>query len=127
MGIREVLFEKVTYNLRVEGQKELVLQREVARAFQQNPWVRLGNLCYHSLFWGLLMREPPIFMTSLFKLQHENNSVMSLISLTREERIHGLGAYSDSQAVELSSLRIMGKSEFYRALEEPTWTPGRMG
>lgn len=52
---------------------------------------------------------------------------MSLISLTQEERIHGLGAYSDSQAVELSSLRLMGKSKFYRAWEEPAWTLGRMG
>lgn len=34
-----------------KDKKELVLQRGVGRAFQQNLWARRGNLCCCPVFW----------------------------------------------------------------------------
>lgn len=52
---------------------------------------------------------------------------MTLMSFTQGKTTLGLGEYSDSQAVEHSSRGILGKSKFYRVLEEATWKQHMIG
>ena len=44
-----------------------------------------------------------------------------MMPIIQGEAFHGLQANSASQAVAHTSLGILGKSEFYRALEEAMW------
>lgn len=52
---------------------------------------------------------------------------MSLMAFIRRRTVHALGVGHASQAVGHSSQGILGKSTFYRVLEEAVWTWGRVG
>ena len=49
------------------------------------------------------------------------------MSFIQGKSVHGLGEDSASQSVELSSWGILGKSEYYRKLDDATQKPAMIG